>query len=80
LIVELSVEYPKQTRVLGASFSETGDEMRGEDENTAHMGGKTGAKLLFSPKLVLRGVSPPVSDLPYLCLEFCSYSVLNQAL
>jgi hypothetical protein len=28
---------------------------------------KKGIKLVFPPKLVLKGVSPPILDLPYLC-------------
>jgi hypothetical protein len=48
--------------ILGPSFFRTGDEMR----NKAVHRGKQGTKLVFSPKLVLRGVSSSVLDLPYL--------------
>jgi hypothetical protein len=42
--------------------------MRSPDEN-CRQGKKKGTKLVFLLKLVLRGVSPPVLDLPYLRLE-----------
>ncbi len=44
------------------AFFRTGDEMRSK---AVHRG-KKGTKLVFSPKLVLRGVSSSVLDLPYL--------------
>jgi len=50
--------------------------MRSQDEN-CRQGKKQGTKLVFSPKVVLRAVSPRILDLPYLCLECSSYSSLN---
>ncbi len=74
------IKYPK-LQVLGSSFVKTGDKMRSRNQNkyTGGKGKKRGPKL--SPKLVLRGVSPPVLDLPYLLhLELLSQALTSQAL
>jgi hypothetical protein len=45
-----------------------------------HMKKKQGTKLVFSPKLVFRGVSPQVLDIPNQRLGYCPFPSLNQAL
>jgi hypothetical protein len=45
-----------------------------------HWGEKEGIKLVFSPKLVLKGVSPLILDSIYLRLDFWSYASLNQTM
>ncbi len=44
-------EVPPKLRLHGPSFSETGDKMRSQDENSRQKKGVT--KLVFSPKSVL---------------------------
>jgi hypothetical protein len=54
--------------------------MRSQDEKTVSQGQKLkkqGTKLVFSPKLVLREVSPPVLGLLYLHLDGCSNLILH---
>jgi hypothetical protein len=49
-ILELSVKYTQtRARLLGPSFAETGDKMRGQDVNSIQEGKKEGTKLVFSP-------------------------------
>jgi hypothetical protein len=73
--IELYFKYPK-LGPSGPSFAKTGDEVRSQGENSTHWEREGGAikehrtELVSSPKLVLNGVSPPVLDLPYLCLIF----------
>ncbi len=79
IILELSVMYPT-VGILDPSFTKTGDKMRSQDENGTQDKNlkkkgkkKEGIKLVFSPKLVLPGVSPLVLDSPYLCFHCTSY-------
>jgi hypothetical protein len=50
------------------SFAGTGDEMRSKNTIISTQGEKRGTKLVVSSKSILRGVSPPVLDLPQLRL------------
>jgi hypothetical protein len=58
-MVELFIQYPK-LGVLGLNFTKTGDEMRRQDEDKEKK--KQGIKLVISPEVILRKVSPPVLD------------------
>jgi len=60
-ILELGVKYPKQD-ILGISSSRTGDKIKSQDEIRTEEKQER-IKLVFSPKLVLTGVSPLVLDL-----------------
>jgi hypothetical protein len=49
-ILELSVKYTQtRARLLGPSFAETADKMRGQDVNSIQQENKQGTKLVFSP-------------------------------
>jgi hypothetical protein len=78
------IKYPT-LGLLGPSFffSGTGDEITSENENRTYdfyFIFKQGTKLVFSARLILQGVSPPVLNLPYPCLHCHAYFFLNQAL
>jgi hypothetical protein len=65
---------------LGPSSAETGNEIRSQDESSTQENRKKGSKLTIS-KLVLKGVSPLVPDLPYQCLDSSSsYSSLKSSI
>jgi hypothetical protein len=57
----------------GPIFSITRDEIKSQDENSLKEMNER-IKLVFSPKLVLTGVSSPVLDLPYMCLYLYNFS------
>ncbi len=52
-----------------ASFAKTKEEIKSQDEN--------GTILVFSPKLVLIGFSPPIKNLPCFMVSCCSFSSLK---
>jgi len=57
----------------GATGTETKDETNSQVENSTNIL-KNRTKQAFSPKLVLKGVSPPVLDLLHLFIHSCSFS------
>jgi len=59
---KLFVKYPK-LGLLGPNFVQTKDKMKNLDEHNTLEGGQ-GNKLVFSPKLVLKGISSLALDLP----------------
>jgi hypothetical protein len=77
--VELSIKDPK-LGVLGISFVKTRDEIKSEDEKCTRLKELEGTKLVFSPKLVLTGVSTPVLNFSSLHLQCHSNSSFNQLL
>jgi len=52
-----------------ASFAKNEEEIKNQDENETI--------LVFSPKLVLIGFSPPIKNLPCFLVPCCSFSSLN---
>jgi hypothetical protein len=52
--------------ILVETFAKTGDEIRRKDEDNTQGKKNKGSNLVFSPKLVHKGISHPVLDLPYL--------------
>ncbi len=77
MVIELCIT--TNWALLGPSFAEIRDEGECGDENSAQEK-KQGTKLVFSPKLVFREVSPQVLDIPYQRLGYCPFPSLNQAL
>jgi hypothetical protein len=77
MVIELCIT--TNWALQGPSFAEIRDKRGCGDENSTQEK-KQGTKLVFSPKLVFRGVSSQVLDIPYQRLGYCPFPSINQAL